>query len=111
MWDGDINNTLDTVFTDPLKDFDFQRTDDFWQSGDPNSIYENPAVYDPGDLVLRYLSDPVDGSTHLYIDRKYRGSYNYIKNLSWVCSWNGTYSDDDLTYYVLGIACYVLIEF
>ena len=99
-----INDTLDEIYRDPLKDLNFVRTTDFWTGS------VDPAVYNPENIILKYLSDPLNGKTYLYIDRKYRGISNYIKNLSWICSWDDTYSDNELTYYLLSTSISTLLN-
>ena len=51
------NSTLEELFADPLADWDFVRTADYWQAGDANDLHENPPVFDAEDVVLKYLSE------------------------------------------------------
>ena len=85
----DINEEV----SDPLEEWEYVRSADYWNY-----------VYNPRDIVLKYLHDPKDGKTYLYIDRKYIIDYdirNQQHNLSWICYWDDMYSDDDLVYYLL----------
>lgn len=87
------NDTLADIYKDPRREWDFVRTPDAYVGS------SSPSVYDPMDIIIKYLSDPSNSRTYLYIDRKYRNTYTM--NVSWVCHWEDTYSDNDLTYYLL----------
>ena len=86
--------TFDYLFSDPLIDLDFIRSDDYYVSD------ETSPVFDPSDIIIKYYSDPTNNQTNLFIDRKYKVNGGYSKNISWTCQWNSNYSDNSLTFYL-----------